>query len=416
MVSRFSDGEGREWQQDDYNTGGTAYSISEADLLDTNAGLLPMYATELNGGRSHPDVAYALPLASGSYRLRLHWAEIFNGASIPGERLFNVFVENVEVLHNFDIVARYGYLVGRYEEIDVTVTDGTLNIRIDRVKRSPKINGIEVLALTSTPAASTTATTTTTPASTSTTTSAKPTTHPTTTPSKSTTTTSTTTSTSTTVSTTTEPFTTAQPDVTTAFAVGTTFLREVAINAGGVEGDYQSPGHSSLDWSGDADFVYTANGFQYQVSEDVVTLPDLATYGFLHGSLDEQRASLQYMYSRERTAGRDDSLTYAVPLPGGPGMRRVRLHFAELLDTSAAIGDRLMDIFMEDSLIFLQFDTVASFGFRRGGFLEIDVDIADGILNVGIFRVKKVSACTIRSESRSGFGPNRRSPEYQRQC
>ena len=385
-AARFTDGSSREWQQDDFNNGGTVFSIPESELSSaTDPGLRPMYAVELNGGRSFVLLEYNLPVPNGVYRLRLHWAELFDGASNPGDRTFHVLVEGVERFRDFDIVSRYGFKQGGYEELDVSVNDGAVTIKLLRVKRSPKINGIEVLQpseATMTAPESSSTTTTSTAASTVALTTAPVVSSMT--PQM----------TSQADGTTTQKATTVAVDTTaagsTVFPPSTFFLREVAINAGGVSGDFLSPAHPSLDWDEDEDPAFSADGFPYEINEAEVTLQPLSVYSLDHGTAAQQATSLRFMYASERTAGFADAVSYAIPLPGGSGPRRVRLHFAELLDTSAAVGDRLMNIAVEGSRVATNFDTVAAFGFRTGGFLELDVDVADGVLNVDISRVKKV--------------------------
>lgn len=375
-TSRFTDSVGREWQQDDFSNGGVIFSVAEDELLDTASDLLPMYSAERNGGRNLVLLEYNIPVPNGSYRLRLHWAEIFDGASNVGDRVFHVLLEGVELFRDFDIVGRYGTKTGGYEEVDVIVSDGFATIKLLRVKRSPKINGIEILQAVAT------------------------------TTIKEITTTSTTTSSTSTPFTTEEPTiertTTIRPPATstgntqgTLFPLGVVFLREVAISAGGVNGDFLSPAHPSLDWDEDENPTYSSDGFSYQISTADVNLQDLSIYDFRHGTAIEQRASLAHMYASERTAGSGDMVSYAVPLPGGSGPRRVRLHFAELLSTSAAVGDRLMNIAVEKTIVAANFDTVQRFGFRTGGFLELDVEVNDGVLHIDVSRVKKVCGNTL---------------------
>jgi hypothetical protein len=367
----------REWQEDDFYNGGAIFAVAEDELLGTASDLLPMYSLERNGGRNLVLLEYNMPVPNGSYRLRLHWAELFDGASSVGDRLFHVLVEGVELFRDFDIVDRYGFKTGGYEDVDINITDGFVTVKLLRVKRSPKINGIEVLQAVATTTVKGTTTSTFLTTEEPTAEVSPPTASSTTIRSPATST----------------PLVSTIVDNAqgTLFPPGVVFLREVAISAGGVNGDFLSPAHPSLDWDEDEDPAYSTDGFPYQISTADVRLQDLSIYDYRHGTAAEQRASLTHMYASERTAGSGDLVSYAVPLPGGSGPRRVRLHFAELLSTSAAVGDRLMNIAVEKTIVAANFDTVQRFGFRTGGFLELDVEINDGVLHVDVSRVKKVT-------------------------
>jgi hypothetical protein len=88
--------------------------------------------------------SYALPVQNGDYTVTLKFAELsFDAAN---GRIFNVTIEGVAVLTNFDIYAQAG---GRYKAIDKTftikVTDGVLNIAFSKVTNNPKISAIKVV-------------------------------------------------------------------------------------------------------------------------------------------------------------------------------------------------------------------------------------------------------------------------------
>jgi len=92
---------------DQFFTGGGAGApvndpISTVGVIDPAP--VPVYQTEHNGGQ----FTYTFPnlTPNAPYLVRLHFAEIF--FSQPGQRLFNVAVNGIPLLTNFDIVALRG--------------------------------------------------------------------------------------------------------------------------------------------------------------------------------------------------------------------------------------------------------------------------------------------------------------------
>jgi hypothetical protein len=125
---------------------GFTYSTT-ANISGTTDGAI--YQTERASETDNGSFSYALPIKNGKYTVVLHFAELYWTA--PGQRLFDVSIENNRVLHNYDIVRKAGANTATTETFPVTVTDGLLNIdfsalasdgNIDR----PKISAIEVLS------------------------------------------------------------------------------------------------------------------------------------------------------------------------------------------------------------------------------------------------------------------------------
>jgi hypothetical protein len=96
----------------------------------------PLYQSEIYGPSS-----YNLPIANGTYKVSLGFAEI-NPSS--GTRVFNVSAENQSWLTNFDITAKVGTYAADIETKNITVTDGTLNLNFTGIQNSPKISYISV--------------------------------------------------------------------------------------------------------------------------------------------------------------------------------------------------------------------------------------------------------------------------------
>lgn len=107
-------------------------------------------------GTSNPDLyqsfrygmsfVYQIPVpASQTYHVVLHMAELF--WTNEGQRVFNVEIEEVVRLSNYDIIQSTG---GRFraEVLDFTVfvSDGTLSIGFFSLVGNAVISGIEVFA------------------------------------------------------------------------------------------------------------------------------------------------------------------------------------------------------------------------------------------------------------------------------
>lgn len=80
----------------------------------------------------------------GSYEVRLHFAEIYSGVQAVGKRVFDVAIEGVTVLNDYDVFAD----VGGHRPVTKTFTvtsDATLDIDFGHVTENPAIKAIEVL-------------------------------------------------------------------------------------------------------------------------------------------------------------------------------------------------------------------------------------------------------------------------------
>lgn len=92
----------------------------------------------------NPGIRYNIPLDNGTYEVRLYFAE-YND-NVPGYRVFDVSLEGVVVLDDYDIVATEGFLVAAEKIFNAEVLDGVLNLELSRIPNSdyPKINGIHI--------------------------------------------------------------------------------------------------------------------------------------------------------------------------------------------------------------------------------------------------------------------------------
>jgi hypothetical protein len=136
------------WQADTYYQNGSTYYASGASIGNTDDDEL--YRGERYGGApGSAPLTYAIPVPNSTYRVRLHFAEIWHGVNNTngaGARVFDVSVENTLALDDFDIyVAAFGAQKAVVKEVQTTVSDGVLNLSFSASVDNAKISAIEVL-------------------------------------------------------------------------------------------------------------------------------------------------------------------------------------------------------------------------------------------------------------------------------
>ncbi len=100
---------------------------------------------------NHTKMQYAFNVNDGTYEVRLYMGNGFEGTSLPGQRIFDVAIEDQVLpnLDNIDLSANFGHLAGGVVSNEVVVTDGILNIEFlhDMLEgvQNPLINGIEIV-------------------------------------------------------------------------------------------------------------------------------------------------------------------------------------------------------------------------------------------------------------------------------
>jgi hypothetical protein len=126
---------------------GSTYSVTSAIAGTTDDA---MYQDERSASTDNGSFSYAFPVTNGTYKVVLHFAEIYWTSA--GQRRFDVTIENNKVLDNYDIVQRAGPLTASVEKFTVNVTDGVLNINFSSALSDggvdrPQVAAIEVLQL-----------------------------------------------------------------------------------------------------------------------------------------------------------------------------------------------------------------------------------------------------------------------------
>jgi parallel beta-helix repeat protein len=138
----YTDSAGKVWSADKAYTsgswgylGGTTYSTGDpiANTVDDR-----LYQSE-----RYSNFSYQFDVLNGRYDVVLHFAEIFWKGT--GQRLFDVLIEGVLVLDNYDIYQTAGHDVAVALTFSgIQVGDGQLNIRFVTVRDNAKVSAIAV--------------------------------------------------------------------------------------------------------------------------------------------------------------------------------------------------------------------------------------------------------------------------------
>ncbi|WP_224484392.1 PKD domain-containing protein [Robertkochia aurantiaca] len=130
--------------------------FSDGKTYTNNSALVPeLYQTERSA--SPPFFSYNIPLDNGNYEIRLHFAEIFFGATGGGvggvgSRVFDVLMEGNTILDNYDIFAEAGPETPVVKSFPIEITDGELNLYFTAEAayggvNQPKLSALEVIAI-----------------------------------------------------------------------------------------------------------------------------------------------------------------------------------------------------------------------------------------------------------------------------
>ncbi|MDA0321494.1 MAG: malectin domain-containing carbohydrate-binding protein [Verrucomicrobia bacterium] len=130
----YVDGSGALWAADQHFTDGNTHATgaSIANTVDD-----ALYQSERYGAFS-----YRIPISNGTYRLTLHFAEIYFTAS--GKRVFDVLVEGLLAVNDLDIWQSAGANAAYTREVVVTVLDNALEIVLAGSVNHAKLSAIEV--------------------------------------------------------------------------------------------------------------------------------------------------------------------------------------------------------------------------------------------------------------------------------
>ena len=145
----YVDEAGKEWLADRVLAEGADWGAVEGLTVVRTPVTIPgtpspqVYLTE-----RYSMTAYEFKLESGTYTVRLHFAETYSGIKAAGERLFDVSLNGKVVLKDLDVFKEAGGLNKPLvkEFRGVAVSGDKLVIAFGKNVQNPEINGIEILA------------------------------------------------------------------------------------------------------------------------------------------------------------------------------------------------------------------------------------------------------------------------------
>ena len=150
---------GRLWSPDygfnggnvELNSGAAVSTAADYDIdaEGPGAGFPALYQTSrMDFLPAAPELIYSLGVPQpGRYLLRLYFAEVSEDVQALGDRTMDLYIENMLVQREFDILALAGAKrVGFSLHLGVIVSDGVLTVELRRGQRYTKISGIEVFA------------------------------------------------------------------------------------------------------------------------------------------------------------------------------------------------------------------------------------------------------------------------------
>jgi len=141
----YTDRQGRIWQSDRYFQGGSVFESHDHPVYGTREPKI--YQSRREGAFS-----YDIPLPHGVYELRLHFAETLYGEdNVAGggesSRVFNVWINGHEALHEFDVIAEAGAStvdVRAFKDVS-PAADGKLHLRFEPFSNPPQLSAIEIV-------------------------------------------------------------------------------------------------------------------------------------------------------------------------------------------------------------------------------------------------------------------------------
>jgi hypothetical protein len=135
----WKDNEGNTWQPD---TG--LFADGDTAARDPNLAIAGTADPAMFRSERYSMTSFSDKLPNGKYKVKLYFADTYEGVTGPGQRVFSFNVQGHEV-KDFDIFAKVGSNKADVETFDVEVTDGKLSITFTPNIENPEINAIEII-------------------------------------------------------------------------------------------------------------------------------------------------------------------------------------------------------------------------------------------------------------------------------
>lgn len=134
----FTDSHGNKWLPDQGFADGETVDRPDVAIVGTSD-------PEIYRAERYSMTHFTQPLPNGSYVVKLHFCETFEGITGPGQRVFSFNVAGHE-FKDFDVWAKSGGFLHAYvETVPVDVTNGKLEIIFTPNIENPQINGVEIV-------------------------------------------------------------------------------------------------------------------------------------------------------------------------------------------------------------------------------------------------------------------------------
>ncbi len=143
------------------NCGGSAVSaFSDDGFFDGGLTFAPTNSINTNGvvnpapmavyqSQRYGNLTYTIPNlpTNTSFKVRLHFAEVYYVFNSAGQRVFNVYLNGAKVLSNFDIwLAAGGQFKANVQEFNaVSDSAGKISVRLETVIDNASLNGLELM-------------------------------------------------------------------------------------------------------------------------------------------------------------------------------------------------------------------------------------------------------------------------------
>ncbi|WP_440991677.1 malectin domain-containing carbohydrate-binding protein [Haloarchaeobius baliensis] len=152
----FTESDGTQWSPlTDYLVAGGGSTSSHGQPSSIDSSVPPgtpsqIWETERWDPAGGEEMQYEFPVPAGQQvEVRLYFYDGYSGTSEPGDRVFDVSVED-QTIESFDIIDIYGDDTGAMESFTVT-SDGTIDVDFAHVVENPQINAIEIVSVESSP-------------------------------------------------------------------------------------------------------------------------------------------------------------------------------------------------------------------------------------------------------------------------
>jgi diguanylate cyclase (GGDEF)-like protein len=140
----YTDANNNVWAADSFYNTGWRSSEPTGDVANTSDPTL--YRSSRWDKLGGAELTYILPVPNGLYTVLLHFAELYEGASTPGSRIFAIEIEGLTVAPEYDIAADVGFRTAAIKEFsNIEVTDRYLDIEFLHVLENPTLSAIEVV-------------------------------------------------------------------------------------------------------------------------------------------------------------------------------------------------------------------------------------------------------------------------------